>query len=78
MATESTDTESFDVATDGGQKLFLLSLMAFSLIGAVGFSLFVFGAVSEFMATTTDRIITAGIGTGLMAICGIGVYATLR
>jgi|GEM_PF-3203009 len=74
----ATETDGISVRTDGGQKLFLLSLMALSVLGAVGFSVFIFGATSEFMASTTDRLYTAGIGLGMMAACVAGVYTVLN
>lgn len=77
MADDSVRTSLLQIREDG-QILFLGSLMVFALLAAVGFSLALFGAASTFMATPTDRLITAGIGVGLMGLGGLGTWLTLR
>jgi len=62
----------------GGQKLFLLALSAASVLGAVGFSLTIFGAFTGLLSTTTDQLIVVAIGVGLMVLSGGIAYAAMN
>ncbi|WP_053947836.1 hypothetical protein [Halolamina sediminis] len=56
--------------TAGGQKLFMLALSVAAVLAAVGFSIVVFGAFSDLVATTVDRAMIVGIGVVLMSLGG--------
>jgi len=60
----------------GGQTLFMLALSVAAVLAAVGFSLVIFGAFSELVATMTDRVMVVAIGTLLIALAsGLGYSA---
>ncbi|KPN29105.1 hypothetical protein SY89_03339 [Halolamina pelagica] len=60
----------------GGQTLFMLTLSVAAVLAAVGLSLVVFGAFSDLVATTTDRVMVVGIGAVLMSLAsGLGYSA---
>jgi len=61
----------------GGQRAFLLLLTFASLLGAIGFSLAIFGAFSGLLSSTFDQLMVIGIGGGLMALGGWLGYAAL-
>jgi uncharacterized membrane protein len=61
----------------GGQKLFMLVLSVAAVLAAVGFSIAVFGAFSDLMASTTDRLVMVAIGLVLMSLAGGLGYSAL-
>lgn len=60
----------------GGQKLFMLALSVAAVLAAVGFSIAVFGALSDLVATTFDRVMIVAIGAVLISLgSGLGYSA---
>ena len=62
----------------GGQKLFMLALSVAAVLAAVGFSLAVFGAFSDLVATGTDRVLIVAVGAVLMSLAGGLGYSALN
>ncbi|MFC6735521.1 hypothetical protein ACFQEQ_04635 [Halolamina salina] len=62
----------------GGQKLFMLTLSLAAVLAAVGFSIAVFGAFSDLVATTFDRVLIAAVGAALMSLAGGLGYSALN
>ncbi len=62
----------------GGQKLFLLTLSFAAVLGAIGFSLAIFGALSGLLSTTFDQLMVVGIGVALIALGSAFGYGALN
>jgi hypothetical protein len=62
----------------GGQKLFMLALSVAAVLAAVGFSLAVFGAFSDLVATTTDRVLVVAVGAVFTSFAGVLGYSALN
>ena len=63
--------------TSGSQARFFGLLVVFSLVFALGFSIALFGAGTDFLATARDQVVLVGIGVGMMALGAVGAYWTL-
>jgi len=62
----------------GGQGLFMLALSVAAVLAAVGFSLVIFGALSDLVASMYDRVLVVAVGLGLMSLsAGLG-YSTMN